>query len=590
MLLLLAAGCSSTPAGPQAGAAKPANDITVHPRELIMAGGALDLCSSLSPDACLHPGRVTGPNQRGPARYGLDASGREEALALDFGAPARRAAIAAVLDDAATALGSRHVDAATLREALASRCVTGSRVRRCASGDADAPWTRLDDDWRSGLMAALEQPQRDETGRRLREATGLDDGRSPHGAAVMKAFVEAARDRADGGRPRIAVVTASAFDPFDPVDFYLDAVRQAGGTAQWWPVDSALEAAVLEGRGCAALPRLRIERLRLPGRARVYPDLVAQQADACADPGSLGSLPDRIDGIFFAGGDQWKLREAFFDDDDRPNAWLRALRARVASGDVVVGGTSAGSAVQSGGPMLSNGSPEQALRQGAQASPPPRPGCSAAGDCVGGLDEDAFTYWPGGGLGLAPGLVVDTHFSERGREARLVRLLADTGARWGIGVDETSALHLRWEGIDRLAINAVGASGGWVFERQEPACAGSPRAGAYYLAPGAVLEVAHAGGARLHAVRETGPAQAAAARATAAANALDPGALRELAQQLALDGGTEAMLATGVDGIRARLSTRPGTQRLKAGSSSWASVGPLTLAFDGPGICPAHQP
>jgi hypothetical protein len=251
MLLLVATACSSAPA-------HQAEDTPAHARELIMAGGALHLCSSLSPDACDQPGRVTGPAHRGPARYGFDATGREGVLALDFGSPSMRDDVVAVLDDAANAFDTRHVDAATLREALASRCVSGMRVRRCQAGDADAPWTRLDDDRRGGLMAALEQPQRNDDGQRLLEATGLDDGRSPHGAAVMQAFVDAARIRAGDGTPRIAVVTASAFDPFDPVDFYLDALRQGGATAQWWPVDSALEAAVLGGQGCAAVPRMRI--------------------------------------------------------------------------------------------------------------------------------------------------------------------------------------------------------------------------------------------------------------------------------------------------------------------------------------------
>ncbi len=291
--------------------------------------------------------------------------------------------------------------------------------------------------------------------------------------------------------PTMSPRPASAFDPFDPVDFYLDALRQAGAEVEWWPVDAALAAAVFERRDCAALPALRLDMLALPGRGRIYPDLVAQQQRACEDPEVLIALPARVQGVFFSGGDQWRLRRAFFDRDDRPNPWLQALRDAAAKGDVVIGGTSAGSAVQSSGPMITSGTTEEALKHGAIASPPPVPGCTRSGDCIGGLDEDAFTYWPAGGLGLAPDMSVDTHFSERARELRLLRLLADTGTRFGIGIDETSALHLRWRNDGNsdgfIEIRALGASGGWVFDATTECVEGVRNAQAHYIAPGTSL-------------------------------------------------------------------------------------------------------
>lgn len=474
------AAASTTPAQPG-----PAS----HPRELILAGGSLGICSSLSPRSCAPGGKAQGPPSREAPRYSLATAmvGAGFEVALDpllwAGREAQRDALAAVFDDLRGIYGRQTLGEDTLRRALEARCTNARGQVRSCRGTARAPWLRLDDAHRAALLAALELPQIDEDGTRRRERVALDRGRTPHGAAILRAFVAAARLRAGdapGERPRVALVTASAFDPFDPVDFYRDALTQAGAEVEWWPVDAALAAAVFgrdgtTAQGCAALDALRRQHLRLPARGRVYPDLADEQQRACTDPERLRTLPERVQGVFFAGGDQWQLRRAFVMGDagdarDTPNPWLHALRAAVADGRVVIGGTSAGSAVQSGGPMLSNGTPRDALRHGAIASPPPVPGCTRSGDCVGGLDEDAFTYWPGGGLGLAPGIVVDTHFSERARELRLLRLLADTGTRWGIGVDEASALHLRWQADGSVRVGALGAGGGWVFDAEPPGC------------------------------------------------------------------------------------------------------------------------
>lgn len=561
-----------------------------HPRELFLAGGSLRLCASLSPKDCDDPSVVVDARARAAPRHLLDEDTIDAAAnpLLWRGRDAHRAALFAVLTDLQTTLGAGPHDEDALRDALAERCVAPSgRVGRCANGNA-AVWRRIDDDDRAAVLAALEQAQIVD-GVRRRERASLAHGRSAHGADILRAFVAAARERAQGATPRIAVVTASASDPFDPVDLYLDAFAQAGAEVEWWPVDAAVAAAVFEGRGCARLPSLRIEHLRLPGREYVYPDLVAQQARACADPETLARLPDRVQGVFFAGGDQWKLRRAFFDAADRPNAWLLALRAAVARGDVVIGGTSAGSAVQSGGPMLSNGSVEQALARGAIAAPPPVPGCARAGSCgaVGEnpLDENAFTYWPAGGLALAPGLIVDTHFSERARELRLLRLLVDTGHRRGIGADETSALHLRWIDEDAFEIRALGASGGWLFDAAS-ACRGRDlQAQAYYLAPGATLRV-DAQGTRFVALPTQRRTTAAPARAR---DALDPGALRALAQRIAAADADAPQPAAFEQPLRAlkrdvTLARTDATVVAHAPDAAMASIGPLRFEVaDWPG-------
>ena len=402
---------------------------------------------------------------------------------------AQREPLIAVLRHLLRTRAGKPLSAQAMRDVLASACLDSDRLIAACRQSTDSPWARLDDDGQSMVLAALEIAQLHADGTRRVERASLDHTRNPHGVSVLRAFVDAARSRTTNPRPRIAVVTASAFDPFDPVDAYLDTLRQAGADVVWWPVDVALARAVFDGRGCASLDDLRETELRLPRRAQVYPDLHARQMAACRDPESLVAMPDNVQGVFFTGGDQWRLRRAFFDADDAPNAWLRALRNASARGDVVIGGTSAGSAVQSGLSMLSNGLPAHAVRHGASASAPPAPGCTRARDCIVGLDEDAMTYWPAGGLGLAPGFVVDTHFSERDRELRLVRLLTDTGAGWGLGADETSALHVVYAADASVQIDALGASGGWVFDARDPCKGPDLEVIAHVLSPGARLRI-----------------------------------------------------------------------------------------------------
>lgn len=524
-----------------------------HDRELVLAGGSLHLCSSLAPRDCRADAGVTGTGMRGESRYRVDATGIEDArtLPLRVHGSFDGAARTAWLQSVRAAVGDGDAARDALVDALRGACVAGGVGRRCRGGHA-SPWERMDDASRAALLSAFERPQLDARGARLRERASLDGSRDDAGPSILRAFVERASLRSPGQRPRVAVVTASAGDPFDPVDVYLDALRQAGAEPEWWPLDAAVAAALRAPDGCAALPALRRSVLQQAGRERVFADLAARQQAACTDVAALTALPDRVQGVFFTGGDQWRLRRAFVDDAGAPLPWLATLRAAVARGDVVIGGTSAGSAVQSGGPMLGNGTSAQALRDGAHAADPPVPGCTRAKSC-GALHEDALTWSPAG-LALAPGLVVDTHFSERGRELRLLELLAATEHPRAIGVDETSALHLRWSG-DGLVLRALGANGGWAMDAS-PGCEGRTRvARMHYLAPGVDWRWEDDG--RMTALGALPPVAMHDAATAPPGDALADGALRAAARAIA-EGRAVASQRAG--DARASLVTTPETR------------------------------
>ncbi len=556
-------------------------------RSLLLAGGALAICSDLSPRSC-----TTAPSDatRGPPTFRIDDAGTARALDPALwslpGAPsrddvaamlarARRALENAEVGQAADEAGA-GVDAARLESALAAVCLD----RVCADADPRRPWSVLLDAERGAVMAALEVPQRDADGARPLERALPVRSRVSGGVDVLRAFVAEAQMRTKG-RPKIAVVTASGFDPMDAVDFYVDVFRELGADAVWWPVDAAAAAARFERGDCAALPALRVERLRLPNREGVYPDLADYQRAHCA---SQPALMLQVQGVFFAGGDQWRHRQAFVRPDDSPNDWLLELRQAHAEGRVIVGGTSAGAAVQSGSWMLGNGDVEAAVSRAARVATPPEPGCSRGGRC-GGLPEDALTLWPAGGLRLAEGAIVDTHFSERARELRLLMAMQAADARWGYGADETSALLVREQG-GRREIRAVGESGGWVMRRD---AAMRDEVEAWYLAPGAALvverDVANPGGERISLVLDAEASRATRQRAPLPESAFDAGALRTAAQRLAWRCGARVQLpaAPGV----AELRCAKGAQGWK-GAGGVQGVGPLRLRFVREGMAVPH--
>lgn len=122
----------------------------------------------------------------------------------------------------------------------------------------------------------------------------------------------------------------------------------------------------------------------------------------------------------------------------RPSALLRAIRQWHARGGCVAG-TSAGAAVLSDTAIRALYDPFDALL---------RP--------LGPIEL-------GLGFGLLPSsLVVDQHFLRRGRIARLVRVLLQSGRCFGLGVDEASAVQLA-----AGELSAVGARGGLLVDASQ---------------------------------------------------------------------------------------------------------------------------
>ncbi|SPJ24131.1 cyanophycinase [Palleronia abyssalis] len=141
------------------------------------------------------------------------------------------------------------------------------------------------------------------------------------------------------------------------------------------------------------------------GAAEVLDIRVRDRADAAADV--FVDMIGRADVIFISGGDQMRLTNVFGG-----SATLAKIRARHAQG-AVVAGTSAGAACQSQ-TMVYGGSPDDSLRKGAVKM--------------------------AAGFGFVDGVIIDTHFLQRGRFSRLMEVGATNPGQLGVGLGEDAAV------------------------------------------------------------------------------------------------------------------------------------------------------
>ncbi|WP_296762624.1 cyanophycinase [Sediminimonas sp.] len=141
------------------------------------------------------------------------------------------------------------------------------------------------------------------------------------------------------------------------------------------------------------------------GAGKVMDIRIRERADA-ADTAMLEMI-SQSDVIFISGGDQMRLTSIFGGSEA-----LAAIRKRYEDG-AVVAGTSAGAACQST-TMVYGGQAVDALRKGAVRMT--------------------------AGFGLIDGVIIDTHFLERGRFSRLMEVGATNPEYLGVGLGEDAAV------------------------------------------------------------------------------------------------------------------------------------------------------
>lgn len=119
---------------------------------------------------------------------------------------------------------------------------------------------------------------------------------------------------------------------------------------------------------------------------------------------------EKADAVIFSGGDQLRLSSIFGGTE-----FLNVMKRKYHEDDFLVAGTSAGAAAASTN-MIYRGSSSEALIKG----------------------EVQIT----GGLGFIDGVIIDTHFVQRGRIGRLFYAVASNPGMLGIGLGEDAGLLL----------------------------------------------------------------------------------------------------------------------------------------------------
>ncbi len=299
---------------------------------------------------------------------------------------------------------------------------------------------------------------------------------------LFQGFIDSARERRQlrspqipaAQKPRLLLITASSYNPYEWVDYYQQLFQAAGAEVDWLPLEPALSQQN-QPWDCKAIEAGRLKYSGQLRRAGRYPELAAQQQKLCADPKAMAELIERADAVFINGGDQSLTLRALTGPDGKWLALTERLLKRVRFEAVPLGGSSAGNAVQSGRPlgdiaMISGGRSAHALQFGALAHDIDAPLCRLSQSCGKPLADEQLTYRPQGGLQLFSLGIADTHFRERNREGRLLRLVQDTQAPAGFGVDEATVLRARFapdhDGNGQDAMLEVRGSGAvWIVDR-----------------------------------------------------------------------------------------------------------------------------
>lgn len=153
-------------------------------------------------------------------------------------------------------------------------------------------------------------------------------------------------------------------------------------------------------------------------------------------------------GLFFGGGDQSRLYSLFFQNStsgkvDTPA--LALIRQMYESDRLVLGGTSAGTAIMSAVPMITGGVSYESFVHD------PHP-------YIAGDESDDLTYQEDGGFGFFTLGFIDTHVGTRGRQGRDIRLVhwfPSTLTNLSFGVDEDSAIVLENDTFEVAGYNGV---------------------------------------------------------------------------------------------------------------------------------------
>jgi len=316
-----------------------------------------------------------------------------------------------------------------------------------------------------------------DTGERLKEKVYLSASKNYFSIELFTSFVAQAAKKSNTVSPKVLIVTASARDPFSAVDFYVDAFTQAGANASWLPLNATLQSIWQSSdisNECKNLNHKLFEIQGVIQRENVYPDLYKKHINACLNQEVIMERIKNTDAIFLNGGDQSLTLQAFLNSDGKDSNILKLIKKKIANNTLIIGGTSAGTAVMSGGtfegenlPMITGGRSNTALARGAFTDLLPVDRCHLGNICSETMLDDDLSYRSHGGLGLFHWGIMDSHFSERDRQGRLMTLVIATNVKFAFGVDETTALIVSYSKSAIPTFEVLGQGGVYIIENDK---------------------------------------------------------------------------------------------------------------------------
>ncbi|AVH64542.1 cyanophycinase [Nostoc sp. 'Peltigera membranacea cyanobiont' N6] len=213
---------------------------------------------------------------------------------------------------------------------------------------------------------------------------------------------------------RQLVIIGGAEDKEGDCQILRDFVRRAGGTKAYIAIMTAATELPREvGENyIRVFQRLGAENVRI---------LDTETREDASSSTALEAI-NKATGIFFTGGDQARITNILKDTEIDV-----AIHKRFAEG-IVIAGTSAGAAVM----------PDKMIVEGDSQTHP-----------------RIETVEMGPGLGFLPGVVIDQHFSQRGRLGRLISALILEPAVLGFGIDENTAMVVTDNQIEVIGEGAV---------------------------------------------------------------------------------------------------------------------------------------
>ncbi len=407
---------------PQAQAQSESSEQPERRLNLMLMGSAPQVCSSMNQDACADKDWIQANEMRTARVYNLSDVRRREAMRQAVW-PREREAIREELIEALEMMAD-HFGYGVVPE---HRLI--DRFRSRAHLDL---LSRLTEDEYYRVLDGLEMP----TVEGLREVARVSE--SPNTSAqLLQRFVSDTQRFSGQETPVIYIVTAAQRDPLGSYLSQAAALRSAGAEPRWLPIDATVMRA--EGR-CDSIDSLRRRGTGAYDRARVHPQLHAQQVEFCESRDSWSDALNEADGVYFVDGNQSLLRDAFINSDGQANALLQSIQNKLNAGQLNVAAAGNAAIAMSSATMVTNGTSRDAMVNGSLARQAPAIGCEQDDSCPRDVGPDTLTYNPLGGLGLYSFGMIDVELSERGRQARMLRLAADTVTPVAIGIDRDTAI------------------------------------------------------------------------------------------------------------------------------------------------------